>query len=409
MLGKTNFERVSHYLMESILLYILLMILYFHLNQLPPIGAYFAIILLGGLVFLLVLCKLKERASLFLFIVLIAAFSFIGTLLDMNVVLSFLLSSFAGWRVYINKIKEPNFSAEKIVVITFCGGGLIYIGAWLQQYLYLNVILLFMACQLFFLTLQKVVTGIQLSNGSVKQQLGKKQYWVVGLFFISLGLLSTSVMMAIFYLLKNFWPSISYVFVKTIYVVSLPLLNLLEKFFSNLEVKPMENKTTGAADHTLEELRKEAILKQYDIEWINIFMIIIVIVAIAAICIYFIKLKNKAKIKESVKESTVQFQTKKLEKSQYTSIFKKKINSPENKMRKLIFELQQVAKRANRGRFNYETIEEWLTRENFLNEQIVDIYSNVRYGEMNLQEHEYEKCVAIVDDLKRIIRDLQKE
>ncbi|MGD6775261.1 MULTISPECIES: US12 family protein [Bacillaceae] len=87
---------------------------------------------------------------------------------------------------------------------------------------------------------------------------------------------------------------------------------------------------------------------------------------------------------------------------------RRKQKPPEDEVRKLMFDLEQLALKKNRGRLPNETLEEWLKRETSFNENFMELYAKVRYGEMKLSPSEVETCRTMAEEIRKVMKQWKK-
>ncbi|MGD6993655.1 hypothetical protein [Sutcliffiella horikoshii] len=87
---------------------------------------------------------------------------------------------------------------------------------------------------------------------------------------------------------------------------------------------------------------------------------------------------------------------------------RRKQKPPENEVRKLMFDLEQLAMKKNRSRLPNETLEEWLKRETSFNESFMKLYAKVRYGEMKLSPSEVETCRTMAEEIRKVMKQWKK-
>ncbi|KPB06310.1 hypothetical protein [Bacillus sp. CHD6a] len=87
---------------------------------------------------------------------------------------------------------------------------------------------------------------------------------------------------------------------------------------------------------------------------------------------------------------------------------RRKQKPPEDEVRKLMFELEQLAMKKNRGRLPNETLEEWLKRETTFKQSFMELYAKVRYGEMKLSSSEIEACRTMAEEIRKVMKQWKK-
>lgn len=399
------FQRVYQYLMEVIFLYIVLVLFYFHTTSLPPIFPFIIIVAFGGLAYLFLLTKLKDRTPFFVVMILIPVIAYVSSLFGFGFGMSLVMSAFVCWRVvaYYNQGYRP--SESTILIVTLIGGFLIYLGSVVQGYPLKNIPLYLIISQVLFLMLGKMINGIYISSVSNKgKAAGTQTKSMVGVFF---GITAAAAVIAVGFplLFKFVLSGIMSLVGKGMYAVSVPLFNAVEN--ADFKTKS-EGDTAGGRgwDSALEEKKLQDIGDSIFSIWTVLTILAIIIIAVIA----FILARKRMVRHEEVVSAGIPFSmTVGNAGLSEQSWFKKKKDAPSEKVRRLVLELETHAAKKGRGRFVYETVEEWLSREKFLDKDLVSAYEKVRYGEEQLTEAENTKCDAIVKQLKSKMRDLKKD
>ncbi|QOR68322.1 hypothetical protein IM538_09575 [Cytobacillus suaedae] len=400
----SSFQRVYQYLMEIIFLYILLVLFYFHTPSLPPILPFIIIVGFGGLAYLFILTKLKDRTPFFVVMILIPIIAYVSSLFGYGFGMSLALSAFVCWRViaYYNQGFRP--SESTVLVITLIAGFLIYLGSVVQGYPLKNVTLYLMLSQLLFLMLGKMINGIYISSVSNKSKAaGKQTGSMVGMFF---GLTVAAAVLAVGFplLFKFVLSGLMSLVGKGMYAISVPLFNAVDnaEFSSN-----SQGDTEGVSgwDKALEDKELQAIGDSLFNIWTVLAILSIIVIAVIA---FMLARKRMIRSEEAVAAGIPFSMATGNAGLSEQSWFKKRKDAPSEKVRRLVLELETHAAKKGRGRFVYETVEEWLRREKFLDRNLVSAYEKVRYGEEQLSETENAQCDVIVKQLKSQMRDLKK-
>jgi hypothetical protein len=398
------FQRVYQYVMEVIFLYIVLVLFYFHTTYLPPILPFLIIVALGGAFYLFLLTKIKDRTPFFVVMLLIPIIAYISSLFGYSLGMSLALAAFVCWRVVAYYTQGFRPSESTILIVTLIGGYLIYLGSVVQEYPLKNIPLYLILSQILFLMLGKMINGIYISAVSNKGKAAQKQTGsMVGMFF---SLTAAAVVIAVGFplLFKYVLTGTMSLVGKGMYAVSVPLFNAVDnaEFSSN-----SGGDTAGGRgwDNALEDKRLQAIGDSLFNIWTVLTVIAIVIITIIVIILAKKRMVKQVEVVASGIPYPMEVDNTGLSEQSW---FKKRNNAPSEKVRKLVLELETHAAKKGRGRFGYETVEEWLNRERFLDKDLVSSYEKVRYGEEELTDSENAKCDAIVKQLKSQMRDLKK-
>ena len=401
------FQKVYQYIMEIIFLYIVLVLFYFHTPILPPILPFLMIVGLGGLAYLYLLSKLKERTPYFVVMILIPLVAYISSLFGLGFGLSITLSAFICWRIIAYYNQGMILSESTILIITLCGGFLIYLGSVVQVYPHKNITLYLMITQLLFLMLGKILNGLFISKINDKNTEAKKQSSSMLILFS--GLFGAAIVVAVgFPLFFNGLLSLIMSIVgKGLYTLSIPLFNAVDN--ADFERNPQGAGADGRGwDNSLED--NKSIYDFLDgLSWLNLWTVLSILgIMIIAILAFILGRKKMVKNHEAAMAGNPYTVTVESSKKAERTWFKKN-NAPAEKVRKLLYDLEIHAARKGRGRYGHETAQEWLAREKFLDSKLVLAYEKVRYGEELLSEQENKQCDEIVKQLKSKMRDLKQQ
>ncbi|MBE4908988.1 hypothetical protein IMZ08_13040 [Bacillus luteolus] len=401
----STFQRVYQYIMEVIFLYIVLVLFYFHTTSLPPILPFIIIVAFGGLAYLSLLSRLKNRTPFFVVMILIPIIAYVSSMFGYGFGMSLVLSAFVCWRViaYYNQGYRP--SESTILVVTLIVGFLVYLGSVVQGYPLKNIALYLIISQLLFLMFGKMINGIYISSVSNKSQtVGKQTGSMAGMFF---GLTVAAAVIAVGFplLFKFVLSGLMSLVGKGMYAISVPLFNAVD----NAEFSSNSQGDTGGVsgwDKALEDKELQAIGESLFNIWTVLGILSIIVIAVIA---FMLARKRMIRSEEVVAAGIPFSMTTGNAGLAEQSWFKKRKDAPSEKVRRLVLELETHAAKKGRGRFGYETVEEWLSRERFLDRNLVSAYEKVRYGEEQLSEIENAQCDDIVKQLKSQMRDLKKD
>jgi hypothetical protein len=92
------------------------------------------------------------------------------------------------------------------------------------------------------------------------------------------------------------------------------------------------------------------------------------------------------------------------------SSLRKKVKPPEDLIRREIFNLEKFAHKINLGRLPFETIEEWWERVGITgSEEIIEIYSKVRYGRITFSNEDTIQISKEIRQLKNKLKEIRKK
>lgn len=188
-------------------------------------------------------------------------------------------------------------------------------------------------------------------------------------------------------------------------LIARPIIYLLGLHDWTVKPKGQEDES-GIEFEGDQEPEAESILESgslFDNPWV------LAIVAVVVITVLFLILRKKRvekDVDEDINQPTfLSSLTKRKDGFRFSSSVQK---PPEDQVRRLMFDLEKLAKKKNRGRYPFETLEDWLNRESFLKQEFMQLYAKVRYGELKLSDEEHEQCREMAHELKKTLKELKK-
>lgn len=392
------------YVMEVILLYILLTLLYIHTEVLPPILPFVFITLGGALLIAFLLSLMKSNTPYFFIILTIPLLALVSSEIGLGFGVSLVLAAVVCYRIVIHTQKTPKLTESILLNISMLSAGLVFFAAKVQGYVYSDIILYLVVTQLLFFMLGKIMSGVLNSTLISKEKEVKKQSWsMIGIFG---GLLGGAVILSVLFPII-FVKGLSFIaslIGKGLYFVSTPLFNAVDSIDYSARSR---GESVGSINWPENEEEKMTWIER--LATFDIWMVLSIIgLLILAVLIFLIARKRLVKEPVVVADSFQYATTTQSVDTPSRKWQRVKRQTPQAKVRKLILELEILSANKGLGRYHHENVTEWLGRNNFLDVRLVELYERVRYGDEELTEEENQACEEIVKQVKNNIRSLKK-
>lgn len=392
-----------HLLMELNIFYFFIVLMYLDSGTLPSIIG----VLLPYGVALAIYSLLAEKlpstyVGIMIFAPVLAVFPY---LTSYSFGLSLIIGFFLSFRAFMYFIEERAISTFTLLIISFIWMPFIYGGGVLVDYPHGLVLMGIFGGQLFLVIL--LYSGNVFMNLKGNSYMQKRVIGTSAAIFSSILIVSAlfaTVGKAVIYLVLS-WIGQG---------VSLAFDLLARPIFFLLGLHDWQRKGPGQNDEGMVAMGEEneeelaELVQQSDSIFNN--PVVIAVGVIIFLSILYLML-NKQKVTKKQGELTT-------EQQQFTSTMTKKGGGlfsgrrkqkpPEDEVRKLMFDLEQLALKKKRGRLPNETLEEWLKRETSFKESFMELYAKVRYGEMKLTSSEVEACRSMAEEIRKVMKQWKK-
>lgn len=401
------FLHATQYVMEIIILYIVLCLGFIQTEIVPPILPFIFITGVGALLIVFLLSIMKSNMPYFFIIVVIPILALVSSKFGLSYGISLFLAVAVCYRVVVHYQKTSKLTESMILILSLLIGGISYLGASVQGYVYKDLILYLLISQLLLLMIGKISSAFMTSRLDKKEkELAKQSASLMG--FIGMLLASAILFSVVFpFLFVKGLSLVVSVIGKGMYILSKPIFNAVDHF--DTQGRPRDS--SGGALNLNSEIEEKGIMFPFldELSKVNIWTILSIL-ALLILAIITILIARKRFIKEPVPISDgYQFSTTVEEKVKNPiSRMRIKRQPQKIKVRKLLFELEMLAASKGLGRFHYENVHEWLTRCEFLDKRLVELYERVRYGDEILSAGENAACEQMVKQIKNTIQSLKK-
>ena len=394
---RDTFLRTYHYFIEAYLLYIVIFLYYMFLNKLPPIIPFITLVGGTGLLVFLIFLKSKKQ-SLLTFLMAAVVTLLVGIALNYQLELLFVLTGFMLWRIPILVNEADRQNEGGVLVVSFAVGVIYFISAAMMEYPFRNLILILTALQVLFIIIGRFMKGL-LTDSYANEQTRKKQTnWLMKMIGITTGGIA---------LLALSLPAIKWLFfflLKTIFLVlSIPFMPLLYWLMSIESLQKYWELPGGSAaveDDSLEEVF-EGIEAKQQVDFSNLWIVIVVVIAIIVAIIIYKKYRNLAQGSERQNDSLIiRSKASDMVKSDQ-SMFRRRQKPPKDYVRKLFYDLENIGAKKKLGRHSTETARQWFDRVGLSDhDDVIQSYEKVRYDETSLSKEEIEKYDIVIKEIK---------
>ena len=398
-----NFWRNSiHLLLELNIVYFFILLLYLDSGNLPslvgvllPYG--FAIAIFGFLN-----NKLPNNyAAIMMVAPILALFAYLSSY---SIWLALMIGTILSFRAFMYFVEERFLSTFALLIISFIWMPFVYGAGTLVNYPHGQTLMILFGAQLALVIFLYSGNAVLQLNGNRYMQ--KRVVAATSTVFISIIALSAVFATIGKYLITAgfslFGLGVSFIFD----ILARPVFALL----GMLDWTPKSGGPQdegGLEGEEEEEAETAELLPPPDSLFDNPVVMAIGVILFLAILYYLLRKKkvNTQKIEVKAEQSFTSTMTKK---SGGFFTDRRKQKPPENEVRKLMFDLEQLAMKKNRGRLPNETLEEWLKRETTFKESFMAMYAKVRYGEIKLSPSEVETCRTMAEEIRKVMKQWKK-
>lgn len=391
-----------HLLLELNILYFFILLLYLDSGNLPsfagillPYG--FAIAIFGFLN--------NKLPSSYVAIMLVAPIlALFAYLSSYSIGLSLIIGAIISFRAFMYFVEERFISTFALLIMSFIWMPFVYGAGTLVNYPHGLTLMILFGAQLALVILLYSGNAVFQLNGNRYMQ--KKVVSATAAVFI--GIVAVSAVFATIgkYMitagLSLFGLGVSFIFD----ILARPVFALLAMLdWTPKSGGPQEegNIEMGEAEETetAELLSSESLFDNPVVVAVGIILFLTIL--------YFLLKRKKVNNQKREMQTEQQF-TSTMTKKSGGGFFagRRKQKPPEDEVRKLMFDLEQLAIKKNRGRLPNETLEEWLKRETSFNESFMKLYAKVRYGEMKLSPSEVETCRTMAEEIRKVMKQWKK-
>ncbi|MCM3616143.1 hypothetical protein M3936_00985 [Sutcliffiella horikoshii] len=392
-----------HLLLELNILYFFVLLLYLDSGNLPsfvgvllPYGFAIAIYsFLNG--------KLPNNYAAILLIAPVLAV--LAYLSSYSIGLSLIIGSVISFRAFMYFVEERIISTFALLVVSFIWMPFVYGAGTLVDYPHGLTLMILFGAQLALVIILYSGTAVFQLNGNSYMQ--KRVATATVTVFI--GIVAVSAVFATIgkYLITAgfsvFGAVVSFVF----NLLARPLFYLLGLHDWSINSQGPQDEGEVEWEEEDEAEAAEVLLTQ-DSLFDNPVAVAIGVILFLTI-LYFL-LKKKKVTNQKRASQTEQHFTSTMSKLGGAGFFtgRRRQKPPEDEVRKLMFDLEQLALKKNRGRLPNETLEEWLKRETTFKESFMELYAKVRYGEKKLSPSEVEICRSMAEEIRKVMKQWKK-
>ncbi|WP_339145914.1 MULTISPECIES: hypothetical protein [unclassified Sutcliffiella] len=391
-----------HLLIELNIFYFFIVLMYLDSGTLPSL---IGVLLPYGVALAIYILLAEKLPSTYVGIMLIApVLAVFPYLAFYSFGLSIIIGFFISFRAFMYFIEERAISTFTLLIISFLWMPFIYSGGVLVDYPHGLVLMGLFGGQLFLVILLysgNVVMNLKGNSYMQKRVIGASVTLFSGILLVS-ALFATVGKTVIYFVFSWVGHGVSFAF------------DLLARpFFFLLGLHDWQRKGLGQNDEGIVEMGEKneeelgELVKQSDSIFNNPVVIAVGVILFLSI-LYLMLNKQKVTKKQRELPTEQQFTSTMTKMGREFFSGRRKQKPPEDEVRKLMFDLEQLALKKNRGRLPNETLEEWLNRETTFKESFMELYAKVRYGEMKLTPSEVETCRSMAEEIRKVMKQWKK-
>ena len=375
----SRYLQLYQYILEVFLLWIVIFAISVPRGIEASLPKFLLVALLAYLISFLLFKRLRKSFLPFALPIVAA----VTWLLGFDIYQTLLISGVLTARLESRFLKPNQENEEVIFVVTMAISIVAYLNSVLSNFEFANYYLILAACFIFVFFLGRLILYFVSDPegfGSVKS---KKTAW-----FVSIGVM----LFVGTYLLTVSYPYFKWLFGYALYGIVQAISWLFSPIFNLAEwisIDPPENPVTpeedsmewGAAD-------QREVDTSFVAHYIHWFLIGIGIAMVLFLLYLFYKYRKKlVGYEERVQEDPIHMEKNKT--TEHRLWKRNRSKPPKNAVRKAYYQLEKWAADQGRGRYQDETIEEWLDRRGItgkLRDEVLAQYEKVRYGEREVTE-----------------------
>ncbi|QFT88988.1 hypothetical protein FIU87_10050 [Bacillus sp. THAF10] len=387
-----------HLLLEVNIFYFFILLMYLDSGTLPSMLSVLLPVAISIFIFEFLSGKLPSTyVSIMLIGPILAIFPF---LTSYSLGLSLIIGFFISFRSFMHIVEERPLSTFVLLIISFIWMPFVYAGGVLVEYPHGLTLMVLFGMQLLLVVMLYSGTAVLNLKGNayMQKRVMLTTTMVVGGILAAAIFFSTLGKWVITFVLSFFGQGVSQVF----NFLSRPIFYLLGLHDWTPKSKA-QLEEGGIADGETEGVELVNVDPNMDNP-----LFIGIVVFITLIILYLLLNKRKVIKKKAEQQAEEQYRTtmSKIGGSWFPT--RKRQKPPEDEVRKLMFDLEQLAIKKNRGRFANETLEEWIKRETTFNKDFIALYAKVRYGELSLSPEEVEACKHMAKEIREVMKQWKK-
>ncbi|MGM8214747.1 hypothetical protein ACLIA0_04130 [Bacillaceae bacterium W0354] len=393
--------------LEVIGLWIFLYFNYIFIEERPNILNYLAVVIVSVLLYLGIKFLLKERVLLLHIYLLIPVILVAALAIGFHLPVAAISSVFIAWRLARHEV-EPDMENEGLVIGTtlfFAFFAFIFANAFALSFN--NDVFIIFLVQISLFLLGKWITYFVFAPE--KEKLGKKAFTTTVMLSSIFGITT---------LLYFLFPAIKYVFAIGFNF----LANIFGKVFGSLFYFIQDS-----SDRVYEQQREEGYGESpiQPNEWypderaepfitVDRIILVLALLLIGLIILLIFKYRNHFSLRRDTKKySTFEsnIETSKVGNRKW-GFKRRKPTPPSDEVRKAFYQLEWWASKKNLGRYQFESIEDWLKRYNvshLIESEAINLYRNVRYGGFHVNENIKNQYIQQIEQIKKELQNKNED
>lgn len=372
-----NITYAYHFLSEAIIIFLLaLPFLHYHYFWVPY-GSYWMITLGACIVFTVIT---RFTTSYSAYILMAPVFCIVFYILDYPMLMAILFAGLFVWR-YIDIRKEELISRENNYILFT-----LILTAFDVLLIDDSRIMLYPFFQFIILVLGYIVSNLAVVNKEDRKQFDKK----LSLYFV--GLLGLSA--GVFYLLFAYARTTVIKIWDLLLALITGIFTVLAKLLSFIDIEKREwsDDQSSQGESDFEYWNK---LEEFNIiDTIGNYWVISLGLLFLAIVLFFVLILARKRFRGTIDQLEIDDESVTYAKSNQIkqtsrsvmSPFHRFFKKPKHPIRKMIYQFESKAAKTKKGRFDSETVEEWMVRTGW--DVDLEVYEKVRYGSQDVSDQD---------------------
>lgn len=383
---------------------------YMFLEQEIPILSYLVLAIPSAYLFIFLIHTYQEKSRLLFFIIVFPLIVVGGLWLNFPILFVLVLSILIYWRTTVMNSDRESVQTGLLLFLTVFFGFILLIFANMQDYPYLNTLMIIILLNLAFI----VIGGFLINWLSVVEN--KRVKGLLLRNFLSI----MGVMITLSLLLVTFKDVLKWVVVSilklAVFAASFfmsPMFNWVENYELTGEMNPFaqlqNEQSQGQSENTSLIDDQSALASKMDFNFTYLYIGVFMIICILLFIFLYKKFQGSTEVLDSTENRFYTSFFEEEEKGTSHSKNKRNGEQPSYRVRKEIYRLEKMAEKLQLGRNTSETLGEWFSRVGVKEDEFIQsVYERVRYGNLIESDEEYRLFLKRIDTKKAELKQIHK-
>lgn len=381
---------------------------YMFREQEIPILSYLALAIPSAYLFIFLIHTYQEQSRMLFFVMVFPLIVVSGLWLNFSIQFVLVLSILIYWRTTVMNSDRDYVQTGLWLFLTVFFGFLLLIFANMQDYPYLNSLMIIIVLNLVFI----VIGGFLINWLSVVEN--KRVKGLLLRNFLSI----MGMMIALSLLLVTFRDVLKWVVVSILklgvfaasFLMS-PMFNWVENYELTGEMNPfaqLQNEQSLGHSVNIGLIDDQsALAPKMDFNFTYLYIAVFIILCSLLFILLYKKFQGSTEILESTENPNYSLSFDEEEKGMSSSKSKKGGKPPSYRVRKEIYRLEKMAEKLQLRRNSSETLGEWFSRLGVKEDEFIQsVYERVRYGNLIESDEEYRLFLKNIDKKKTELRQI---